>query len=419
MLATNPGSMRTVLSAICIFIVSIAYAQRECATSAYTEELKSLDPSLSDRMVTIEHFIQSQRLLQKESGNGESAVIKIPVVIHVLYSNAEENIPDDQIRSQLVALNRDFRRENADTINTPDRFKNFAADVQVEFELATADIKGRATTGILRRQTSVRYFTNDDKIKFSDKGGDDAWDSHYYLNIWVGNLSTLLGYSSIPGALANVDGVVINYKAFGTINVAGPYDRGRTAVHEIGHWLGLKHIWGDTYCGDDLVDDTPKQGNFTTGCPNTFRSSCDNGDLGDMYMNYMDYTNDGCMNLFTKGQKQRMLSLFNSGGPRNLILSSKGLDAPWTAESPVDQPSNTAFRFYPNPTNGGLVLNFEYNADWIGTTVSIININGVVVSTVQINSKTQKADVSQLKAGMYFIKAENRNEKIVEKFIKL
>ena len=410
--------MRTVLSAICIFITSIVFAQRECATSAYTERLKSLDPSLTNRIVSIENFISLQKS-QRDLGNGETTVIKIPVVVHVLYNNAAENISDDQIKSQIIALNRDFRRNNADSVNTPDRFKDVAADVQVEFALATADAKGAATTGIVRKQTGAKYFTNDDKIKFSFQGGDDAWDSRYYLNIWVGDLSTLLGYSSIPGAAANVDGVVINYTAFGTINVGSPYNMGRTAVHEVGHWLGLKHIWGDTYCGDDLVGDTPKQGNFTTGCPNTFRSSCDNGDLGDMYMNYMDYTNDACMNLFTQGQKQRMLSLFSTGGPRSLILSSRGLDAPWTVESPIDQPLSTAFKFYPNPTNGDLVLNFEYNADWIGKTVSVININGVTVSKLQINSKTQKANLSELKPGMYFIKGENGNEKVVAKFIKL
>ena len=98
-------------------------------------------------------------------------------------------------------------------------------------------------------------------------------------------------------------------------------------MHEVGHWLGLKHIWGDTYCGDDLIEDTPLQGNFTPGCPTGFRTSCSNGTTGDMYMNYMDFTNDACLNLFTEGQKEKMLSLFTAGGPRNSILSSKGLSA--------------------------------------------------------------------------------------------
>jgi hypothetical protein len=213
--------------------------------------------------------------------------------------------------------------------------------------------------------------------------------------------------------------VVINYTTFGTINVNAPYNLGRTATHEVGHWLGLRHIWGESYCGDDFVDDTPKQGNFTAGCPNTFRSSCSNGEMGDMYMNYMDFTNDACMNLFTNGQKQRMLSFFKESGARNLLLSSKGLNKPWRAESPVEMPLKTAFKFYPNPTSSELILDFEYNENWIGKSVSIVNINGVVVSKNQISSKMQQLNLSQLAPGMYFIQAENGRQKLRAKFIKL
>jgi hypothetical protein len=410
--------MRTILSGICLFIATIAFAQRECASSAYIDQLKSVDHSFATKINEIENFVRRQKTA-RELGQEAPNVIVIPVVVHVLYKTSVQNISNEQIKSQIDALNRDFRRKNADTSNTPIRFKSLAADVQIEFALATADPKGRATNGIVRKATNVTRWSSDDKIKFSSQGGDDAWDSRYYLNFWVGDLGTLLGYSSQPGAAAEKDGVVINYTTFGTINVGGSYNLGRTATHEVGHWLGLRHIWGESYCGDDLVDDTPKQGNFTAGCPNTFRSSCSNGDLGDMYMNYMDFTNDACLNLFTNGQKQRMLSFFKEGGPRNLLLSSKGLNKPWLAEAPVEIPVKTAFKFYPNPTSSELLLDFEYNADWIGKTVSIVSINGVVVSKVQISSKIQKLNLSQLPAGMYFIQADNGTQKLREKFIKL
>lgn len=412
--------MRTFLIGICMLFSSFSFAQR-CASAQYIDQQKLVDPSFAKRINSIENFIRNQKLATKIAGEGGSLTITIPVVVHIIYGNPLQNISDAQVKSQIDALNRDYRRQNADSINTPSRFKPFAADINIEFALATADPNGRATTGIIRKPTNMRSWSNDDKIKYSSRGGDNAWDSKFYLNIWVGNLYPALGYSSLPGSSADKDGVVISYKAFGTINVSSPYDMGRTTTHEVGHWLGLKHPWGDTYCGDDLVDDTPVQGNFTAGCPNNFRSSCNNGTMGDMYMNYMDYTNDACMNLFTKGQKQRMLALFTNGGARNSILSSKGLNVPWTVGAPIVESvvTNTAFKFYPNPTNGELTLNFDMNAGWMGTTLSIVNVHGIVVAKVQINSKTQKINVSQLNAGMYFIQGENGAQKIREKFIKL
>lgn len=411
--------MRTLLVGICLIITSHVFAQRECASTQYTDQQKAIDPSFAIKLNDVENFIRNQNFAARTEGEEGSFIIKIPVVIHVLYNKDYQNISDEQIKSQIDALNRDFARKNSDTSNTPFRFKSLVSDIPIQFELATADPKGRATTGIVRKKTNVKYFGTDDKIKFNSKGGDDAWDSRYYLNFWVGDLSTTLGYSSVPGAAGEKDGIVINYTAFGTINISGPFNLGRTVVHEVGHWMGLKHIWGDTYCGDDLVDDTPKQGNFTSGCPTAFRTSCNNGTLGDMYMNYMDYTSDACMNLFTKGQSQRMLTLFNENGPRYSLLSSKGLNQPWTVDAAVEIPANTIFKFYPNPSNGEMILNFEYDANWMGKTLSIVNINGVIVSKIQISSTTQKINLTHLKGGMYFIQAENGNEKIREKFVKL
>jgi hypothetical protein len=261
----------------------------------------------------------------------------------------------------------------------------------------------------------------DDRIKFSSQGGDDAWDSRYYLNLWVGNLVGVLGYSSSPGGAAEKDGIVVNTTSFGTINVNAPYQLGRTAVHEVGHWLGLKHIWGDDYCGDDLVSDTPKQGNFTAGCPNGFRSSCSNGTDGDMFMNYMDFTDDACLNMFTEGQKQRMLALFANGGPRNLLLTSRGLDKPWTTVE-VTLPTaaiNTSFKLYPNPVSQDVVLNFDYNDSWIGKTVNVVNMTGTVISQVRITAKTQKVNLANLNPGIYFIQGENGRMRIREKLVKL
>ena len=414
--------MRTILLGLCIFIASIGHAQRECATTQYFDHLRSTDPNFQHRNEQAEGFLRQQRSA-REFGGEVNSVIRIPVVVHIIYKNAAQNISDAQIKSQIDALNRDFRRKNADSVNTPARFKSLAADVQIEFVLATADPEGRATTGIIRKQTTVGEWKLDDKIKYSAHGGDDAWDAASYLNIWVGNMGRLLGYSSYVGSTKDKDGVVIHHTAFGTENVTGPYNLGRTAVHEVGHWMGLKHLWGDTYCGDDQVDDTPKQGNFTVGCPTAFRSSCSNGTMGDMYMNFMDYTNDACMNLFTAGQKQRMLNAFAAGGARNSLLSSKGLNTPWNhTEQPVEAAPvvvNNKLKFFPNPASSELTLDFDQSNTWIGKTITIVGLNGTVLSRIQITANNQKINLGNLKAGMYFLQADNGGEKIREKFVKM
>jgi hypothetical protein len=259
----------------------------------------------------------------------------------------------------------------------------------------------------------------DDAIKSTADGGDNAWDSKSYLNIWIGNLQTSLGYASTPGSEASKDGVVLSYNAFGTINSLAPYNLGRTAVHEIGHWLGLKHIWGDTYCGDDGVSDTPAQSNYTAGCPNTFRSSCGNNILGDMYMNYMDFTNDACMNMFTTGQKDRMKSLFLQGGPRQSLLASKGLNEPWMTEAPLPENLAKEARVYPNPATTETFVNFGTDESWIGKKIAIVNLQGSILQTMMVNSLNQKLTLSSLTPGMYFIKGENGSKKLMEKLVKL
>ena len=340
----------------------------------------------------------------------DDALIRIPVVVHVLYNDATQNISEAQVKSGIEALNRDFRRKADDTSNTPLRFRPIAADVQVEFYLATADPFGRSTNGIVRKQSSRIAWMADDKMKMAAQGGDNPWDSKSYLNIWVVNLAGGSGYASVPGSAAETDGVVINYTAFGTINTAAPFNRGRTVVHEVGHWLGLKHIWGDAECGNDGVDDTPPQSFFTKGCPSGFRSSCGNGTQGDMYMNFMDYTDDACMNLFTAGQRSRMRLQFAEGGWRASLLQSKGLSEPWMQQAAL--PDVVAI-IYPNPAQENVTL--QVSPSLIGKKLSLFNSQGLLQKVETITSTRQTLSLTGLKAGVYFL----RSDDFLQKFVRL
>jgi hypothetical protein len=400
-------------------------AQRECASYSYNQTMRTTDLAQSQTISAAENFINthvavvnSNMVTGRDMGAASGTIIRIPVVVHVLYNTAAQNISDEQIRSQINALNRDFRRLNPDTVNTPGRFRNIASDVSLEFELATADPYGAPSTGITRKYTNVAEWTSDDKIKFSSQGGTNAWDSKSYLNIWVGNLRRLLGYSSAPGAAPERDGIVLSTSVMGTVNVSAPYDKGRTAVHEAGHWLGLKHIWGDTYCGDDAVDDTPPQGNFTTGCPSGFRSSCNNGAVGDMYMNYMDFTYDGCINLFTTGQRDRMRASFYEAGPRYSLLASKGLKKPWSTGMPSggEEVACGRINIYPNPTATSITIDA---AEWVGNNIRILNMNGVEMLRAKMSSKTQVIQLSSLPAGNYLLVTESWGKRISRAFVRL
>jgi hypothetical protein len=246
--------------------------------------------------------------------------IIIPVVVHVVYYNSTQNISIAQINSQIQVLNEDFKRLNADSVNTPTAFRNVAGRANVIFRLAAIDPNGNATSGITRTSTTVNGFSaSTNNVKFTTTGGHDAWNPYYYLNVWVCNLNSYLGYAQFPGDLASspdTDGVVIAYHSFGKGgSSASPYNEGRTTTHEVGHWLNLRHIWGDepNCTATDFVSDTPNQYTATYECPSFPKTDyCTATSPGIMFMNYMDYTYDGCMNIFTKGQVDRMLVIFDT-----------------------------------------------------------------------------------------------------------
>ena len=309
-----------VASAIC------GYSQERCGTAAITQQRieKYNDYKKARNKVNT----QTEKWIKEHPNYNPKTIITIPVVVHVVWRTNNQNISDTQIQSQIDILNADFNRTNIDALNTPNIWKNIAADCEIEFCLANIDPSGNPTTGITRTQTNTNQFQmSGPSVADASSGGKEPWDVNHYLNMWVCNLGGgLLGYASQPSdVLSSNDGVVINYTNFGNSGSSNtPYHKGRTATHEVGHWLNLDHIWGDNNCGNDHITDTPKQEEDNTGCPgfphnaNSCNTSNNNGD---MFMNYMDYTNDQCMNLFTEGQETRMLAAINEYRP-NILTNS-------------------------------------------------------------------------------------------------
>ena len=411
---------------VLFFIVSgfQLFSQQRCSMEEYVNRQVSEDISLKDKLEQVDVFTRertnstpgAQRI------NGIPEIITIPVVFHVLYRTREENIDNASLNLLIAALNRDFNKKNSDASNIPSVFKPFAASMGFEFKMATMDPQGRSTTGIVKKYTPVLYWMSDDKMKFSASYGDDAWDSKSYLNIWICNMKDVLGYSTLPGMDPLKDGVVLSVedilKPRGT--TPGINDL-RTVVHEVGHWVNLYHIWGEGYCGDDKVDDTPKQSSYTPGCPSGTRVTCGNSLTGDMYMNFMDFTDDVCMNMFTNGQRKRARTIFEVGGPRNSILFSKGLDTSMIDSTPLPDfyPKWYYAQVYPNPATTSINIYFDYDERWKGKKMEFLDMSGRVVFSKIISSKIETIDVNRLTAGIYFIRAEKDGEKLHAKFIKL
>ncbi len=393
---------------------------RNCATMEVHERLLKEDPGYRDRQNQIEAQIQEYL---KNNPERDNLVINIPVVVHVVYKTSTQNISDAQIQSQMTVLNQDFRKLNPDVSGTPAAFAGLAADCQINFCLATRDPNGNPTTGITRTATTRTSFSTNDYVKKSSRGGKDPWPASSYLNIWVCNLSNgLLGYAQFPGGSASTDGVVIGYKYFGTTGQATyPFNKGRTATHEIGHWLNLRHIWGDdgTGCtGSDLVSDTPNQGGYNIGCPTFPRVTCSNGPNGDMFMNYMDYTDDRCMFMFTAGQSGRMNATLS--GTRSSILSSSGCSAALvqnqteTDNTGLTQANEYAlFQNSPNPFNPSTSISFSL-PEAGNVSIKIYDMTGKEVESLvsgnyDAGRHSVTFDASTLSSGMYYYKMSSGN----------
>ena len=328
---------RLLAFAFCITnILNFASAQTpKCLSHIRSEARLQQNPSLRAVRQQAENLVQAQIRRDANNPNRAESVVTVPVVFHVVYKTTTQNISDAQIQSQITVLNQDYRKLNTDAANTPAVWKPIAADAQIQFCLATRTPTGAVSNGITRTLTTKTRFANTtntidpDDVKFTSTGGIEGWDPTRYLNIWVCRLDDFTyGYTYLPGDLAQYpeyDGIVVDYRAVGNIGTAGTggtsfvglADKGRTLTHEVGHWFNLEHIWGDgdgTACLSDFVDDTPPADVENSDCPTFPRkvgAMCTTDPSGQMFMNYMDYVQDNCMNIFTVGQAARMTATLN------------------------------------------------------------------------------------------------------------
>lgn len=272
--------------------------RRNCGAMAAHMMLLEKFPSFRANQMRLEGATARRRELRYDAKTAK--LITIKTVVHVLYKTEDQNVSDAQIKSQIAILNKDFRAKNPDKSKVPAPFKGLVADSRIEFNLVK----------VTRTQTTVAAFSHDDKMKRASTGGIAPVSPKTHLNIWVCVLGGgLLGYAQFPGGPQGTDGVVINYQAFGSTGTAvAPFNKGRTATHEVGHYLNLRHIWGDTpdCSGSDLVADTPNCAGPNFGTPTFPVITCGNGPNGDMFVNYMDYTDDAAMFMLTTQQVVRM-----------------------------------------------------------------------------------------------------------------
>ncbi len=407
---------RTIFCILAIISCTTLFAQTRpvCETTTYIQQLEQAYPGYLQQLNSIDNQVDAIINAQSETRiSDDTTVYYIPVVFHVVYSNLTENVSDAQLLSQLDVLNEDYRRLNVDRSETPDDFEDVAADTYIQFVIASVDPDGNPTNGITRTETNIlqwNLFASPldsnyaENIKFTSKGGHDVWDRNCYLNIWVGDLgSSILGYAQPPGGPILKDGVVIGYKWIGRGGTSiYPYNKGRTTTHEVGHWLGLKHIWGDDFSGcggSDLIADTPNQSSENYGCPSFPKTdACSPSAPGVMFMNYMDYTDDACMNMFTQGQANKMRTIMETS--RDEILEC----APTVNIPGPGNPEPFGLSVYPNPATDAVVL--RLNGLHSNTLmVDVVNTLGqkMYAGTIARMETTHLIQVQNLPAGIYFI----------------
>lgn len=407
---------------------TFAQETHRCMTPQAINYQESLTPGYIHSVVST--FNQAKALNAKSN-----SLYTIPVVVHVVHNTPNQNVHDSVIFDQIRVLNEDYNRLNADTVNMRSDFDIVKGSPKIEFVLAQIDEFGNPTTGITRTATATTTFgsfavlggdfSDLEKVKSTANGGQDPWDQSRYLNIWVCNMAidffgqeipAILGYATPPNNLPNwppgsanglSDGVVIQYQAFGSNNPVpldaggGPIEvLGRTPSHEVGHYLGLRHIWGDGDCtAQDGIDDTPNaDAESQQDCDPNKNSCVDNIqgiDLPDMIENYMDYSAESCQNSFTEGQVSLMHGVLE--GPRYDLVHGN--------PASVLEQTTIAWTIAPNPSEGI----FKITSDELISEVHVYSIEGTWIRTEIVQNETTILDMSEYASGVYVVSIVSAN----------
>lgn len=413
-----------VLIATSVFIVTwsqkpIFSGTDRCGSHEVVKQQMAADPVYAKKVTEL--LKNKGQYSQKKKGPPLQGSITIPVVVHVLYNSAEQNISDAQVQSQIDVLNEDFGATNSDYNNYDAGYRSVKGDMDINFCLVQ----------VIHKQTKHKSFGYNDNMKFTQKGGSDAVDPMHNLNIWVCDLGNkLLGFAYYPGITPEKFGVVCHTNAFGKgsgYNLFEEYNLGRTTTHEVGHAFGLVHIWGDATCGSDQVDDTPLHNTYNFGCPEEGHLSTCTGTPLEMWMNFMDYTDDRCMYFFSDGQVSRANFFIESDPQLNSIINS-ACGTTRQVNNDITNVSNNRLNssratltnnliIYPTITTGQLNLSFG-KMTGEKAEINIYSQTGALMMKKQVTGKMiDQLNVGNLANGIYFLELSQGTIRQTRKFV--